>query len=95
MIVGICKFRLHIAGSHSLKEKRHVLRKLKDNIRNKFPVSIAEVDEHDYWQSAVIGLSIVGKDKKFVDSEINKVLNAVKQMYLAEIVDEEVEIISF
>ena len=95
MVVGICKLKFFLAGSHSLKEKRHVLRKLKDNIRNKFPVSIAEVDDHDLWQSAVLGASIVGKDKIFVDSEITKLINTIRDMNLMELVDEDVEIISF
>ena len=53
--VGIARVTLFLGESHSLKEKRMVLRQVKDLVRNKFNVSIAEVSENDRWQRAVLG----------------------------------------
>ena len=61
MTVAIARVTLFLGESHSLKEKRMVLRKVKDLVRNKFNVSIAEVSENDRWQRAVLGLTLVGQ----------------------------------
>ena len=59
MVIGVCTVELHIPGCHSLKEKRGVLKSLLARIRREFNVSAAEVDLHDVWQSATVGLAIV------------------------------------
>jgi uncharacterized protein YlxP (DUF503 family) len=56
MVVGLCTIELHLPGSQSLKAKRQVLLSLKDRLREKFNVSVAEVAEHDRWQKAVLGI---------------------------------------
>ena len=60
MIVGTLKLRLYLRDCHSLKEKRRVLRSLKDNLHNKFNVATAETAEMDVWQTAEIGVASVG-----------------------------------
>src|SRR5258708_5617318 len=59
MTVGIARVTIFVAGSHSLKEKRMVVRRVKDLVRQKFNVAVAEVGENDVWQRAVIGLARV------------------------------------
>jgi len=71
--VGILQIYFHVSNSMSLKEKRVVLRQIKDNVKQKFNVSIAEVDNHDKWQAATIGISCVSHDKKHIDSTLNKI----------------------
>ena len=78
MTVGIARITLFIAGSHSLKEKRMVVRRVKDLVRQKFNVSIAEVAEHDIWQRAVLGLSVVGSDRSFVETALEEVIGFVR-----------------
>ena len=59
MVVGLITWELHLDGCRSLKEKRHVLKSLKDRLHNRFNVSVAEVEHHDLWQRATIAVSAV------------------------------------
>ena len=78
MTIGIARVTLFVAGSHSLKEKRAVIRRLKDHVTQKFNVSIAEVDAHDNWNRAVLGLTLVGSDRRFAESAVDEVLRFVR-----------------
>ena len=78
MVVGTCRVVLHIPDSGSLKAKRFVLRRLKDRVRNKFNVSIAEVDDHDLWQKATIAVAVVSRDGRFADKVISNVLRMIE-----------------
>ena len=78
MVVGVCRVTLMVPESHSLKEKRMVLRRVKDLVRQKFNVSIAEVGENDVWQRAVLGLSLVGNERRFVESQLDEVLAFIR-----------------
>ncbi|HZU14162.1 MAG TPA: DUF503 domain-containing protein [Chloroflexota bacterium] len=70
MVIGAAIVVFHIPDAHSLKEKRHVVRSLTDRVRNRFAVSIAEVDAQDQWQRAVIGLACVSNDSRHADSVV-------------------------
>jgi uncharacterized protein len=59
MLVALCRFDLRIPGCTSLKEKRHVVKTLTASVRNKFNVSVAEVDHHDLWQRTAIAVAAV------------------------------------
>jgi uncharacterized protein YlxP (DUF503 family) len=61
--VGVLTLELQIEGSHSLKEKRHVVKSLKDRLRVKFNVSVAEIDHQDSWQRSVIAVVAVSPDR--------------------------------
>jgi uncharacterized protein YlxP (DUF503 family) len=78
MTVGIARLTLFIPDSHSLKEKRMVLRRVKDRTRQKFNVAIAEVEDNDVWQRGVLGLALVGNDGRFVDSALDEVVRFVR-----------------
>ncbi|HET6146247.1 MAG TPA: DUF503 domain-containing protein [Polyangia bacterium] len=78
MTVGIARLALFIGGSHSLKDKRMVLRRIKDLVRQKFNVSIAEVTENDLWQRAVLGVAVVANDRRFVESALDEVVEFVR-----------------
>jgi uncharacterized protein YlxP (DUF503 family) len=93
MTVAIARITIFVAGSHSLKGKRSVVRRLKDLVRQKFNVSIAEVGSHDLWQRAVIGLSLVGNERRFVESALDEVLAFIRAK--AEVMGEERELQSF
>lgn len=78
MTVGIARLVLFISGSHSLKEKRMVLRKLQDRTRDKFGVAVAEVGENDVWQRAQLGLAVVGKDRVPTEAFLDQVLRFIE-----------------
>ena len=68
MVVGVHRLEIYLPENHSLKGKRSVLRSIKSRVRDKFNVSIAESDDHDLWQRAVLGVSQVGADQPHVDA---------------------------
>lgn len=77
MVVGTCRVSLHIPDSGSLKAKRLVLRRLKQRVRNKFNVSIAEVDDFDLWQRATIAVAVVSRDGHFANQVISNVVGMI------------------
>jgi len=91
--VGVLKIDFHVSGSKSLKEKRFALRRIKDRVKSRFNVSIAEIDNHDKWQAATLGASCVSNDKKHIDSVLNKVKNFIERDKDIVIVDYQIEII--
>jgi len=94
MVIGVCKLDLRIPENHSLKEKRHVLRKLIDRVRTRFNVAISEVGDNDLWQRAQMGFCTVGNDRRHINSSLDKVIYFIEQMNLVEMVRTEIEIIS-
>lgn len=61
-VIGVLTLELRLANSHSLKDKRHVVKGLKERLRNKFNVSVAEIDYLDLWQRAAIAAVTVSAD---------------------------------
>ena len=71
--IGVLTLDLHIEHSHSLKDKRQVVRSLKDRLRGKFNVATAELDYHDNWQRAVIGVVTLAGDRGRVQEVLQRV----------------------
>jgi uncharacterized protein YlxP (DUF503 family) len=87
MIVGSCEIDLHIPESTSLKEKRRALRPILDRVRKRYNVSIVEVDCHDLWQRARLGVAVVGDSVKSVDSVLNKIIQMISLVDDVEMID--------
>lgn len=87
MVVGTCTISLHIPESGSLKSKRWVLRRIKDRVRNKFNVSIAEIDDFDLWQRSTLGVAVVSKDGRFASQVISKVIDLIESDGNAHVLD--------
>ncbi len=92
MHVGILRVEIFIPESNSLKTKRRILRTLKDRIRNKFNVSVGEVDALDKWQRSVIGLACISRDKKHIDAVLNKTAELIDTYHSIELISREMEI---
>ena len=60
--IGVLTLEIRVENSHSLKDKRHVVKSLKDRLRHKFNVSVAEIDYQDLWQRALIAAVTVASD---------------------------------
>jgi uncharacterized protein len=95
MVVGVLRLTLYLPENHSLKGKRQVLRSIKDRVRGKFNVSIAESAYHDIWQRAELGICQVGSDRAFVDSALREVVNFIDSLALAPLGGEELEILNY
>ena len=78
MIIGVIRFGLHFPGAGSLKDKRRILVSLKDRVKNKFNVSIAELEDNELWQKSVIGVAIIANDKTYANSVLSKVTNLIE-----------------
>ena len=98
MNVGVCRLTLLIPAAHSLKERRMVLRRIKDRVANKFNVAIAEVSEGEYkdsWQSAQLGFAVVSNDKGFTQAMVQNVLDYVDSLGMAKLVDDEQDFVDY
>ena len=73
MVVGVIAWELEVFGCQSLKEKRSVVRSLKERLRNRFNVSVAETGANDLWQRAEITACVVSTDRRQADSVLESV----------------------
>ncbi len=92
MTVGTMIVKLMIREARSLKDKRRVLKSLKDQIRNRHNVSVAEVGAQDSHQQAILGVAMVGTDGRYVDGGLAKIVDFIRAFRVAELIDYEVEI---
>ena len=74
MPVGLLTLELHIQHAQSLKDKRQVLRSLKDRLRAKFNVAVAELEYHDTWQRSVLGIVTISNEEHHVEESLQQVL---------------------
>ncbi len=79
MIVGIFTFELYLPHSHSLKEKRKIINMIRDRIKSKFNVSIAEVDFFDLWQRTMFGVAIINNEKKIIDNTFSNIIDTIEE----------------
>lgn len=93
--VGACVVTLHLPASHSLKDKRQVIRSLSDRLRRTFNVAVAEVEEQDQWQTAVLGLAVVSNEAGHAERQLERILEAIEETRLdAELVDRHIDVMS-
>ncbi len=94
MVVGTVKLELHIAQNRSLKGKRGVVKKVIERTRSRFNVTMAEVDKQDVHSRAVLGFAVVGSDNRYVNGAVDKILDFIEGLAVAEVLSENIEIIS-
>lgn len=93
MFVCVARLTLDVPDSGSLKAKRQVLRRITDRVKARFNASVAEVDDNDLWQRAVLGLAVIGNDSRFVQEQIDKIIQFVDDLYVAPVSARETEVI--
>jgi uncharacterized protein YlxP (DUF503 family) len=87
VIVGLATFELHLNGCRSLKDKRRILKSLKDRLGNGFNVSVAETDYHDRWQRAELACCVVSSDQRHAASTLSAVAKFIDRAGLVRIID--------
>ncbi|AKG53679.1 YlxP-like protein [Dehalogenimonas sp. WBC-2] len=92
MNVGILQMNLRLPESHSLKEKRQVVKSLTAQLHNRYNVSAAEVADNDLWQLAGIAVACLSNDKTHTNEVLNKA-RAFAATYDLEVVEADIEII--
>jgi len=88
MVIGACRVTLHLPGSHSLKDKRQVVRSLLARLRNHFDLAVAEVDTQDRWQIATLGLVCVSNSASVVDQVLTQAQEYIENVRLDVMVTE-------
>ena len=93
MIIGTLRVRLIVRHAKSLKDKRQVVLSIKDKLHNSFNVSVAEIEEQDARNMAVLGIAMVSNETHHLKIALGKVLEALKIHPIAEFVDHEMEVV--
>ncbi|MBI1796758.1 MAG: DUF503 domain-containing protein [Candidatus Eisenbacteria bacterium] len=87
MFVGIVRIELHLPAARSLKDKRSVVKSLKERIRQRVQASVAEVDHQDLWQRAALGVAVVSGEKRQIDEKLQAVRSLVLSTHEAELLE--------
>ena len=93
MVIGLLTLDLHFPGARSLKDKRQALRSLEQRIRNRFNVSIAEVEHQDLWQRSRLAVVSVNTDHGHLESTLQAVAGAAGTARDILLVDSQTEIL--
>jgi uncharacterized protein YlxP (DUF503 family) len=79
MIIGVMTTNLHLQGIGSLKEKRSIVKSVIGRLQSRFNISISEVDHNDSKTVATLGISVVGNDSSFIDSQLEAVATFMRR----------------
>jgi uncharacterized protein YlxP (DUF503 family) len=93
MPVGLLTLELHIPDAQSLKDKRQVIRSLKDKLRREFNVAVAELDHHDLWQRSVVGVVTLSNEERHVQESLQKVLDEADRILGSLLIGQKFEIV--
>ena len=93
MSVGLLILELQIPDARSLKDKRQILRGLKDRLRRKFNIAVAELDFHDVWQASTIGVVTLSNAEQHVEESLQHVLKEAQRILGPVLVDHSVDIL--
>ena len=95
MNAGICRIKLHLSDSRSLKDKRRIVKSVTSRLRSQYNVSVAEVEDQDLWQLVTLGVACVSNHNQHVDEILSKVTGFITNNYPElEIIDQQTEILS-
>ena len=95
MYVGVAQLTLLIGDSHSLKDKRMVLRRIKDRVREKLSVTVSEVGDHDTWNRAELGCAVASADRGKALELIDEVVRVAMSAGGAQIAGIAKDVITF
>lgn len=92
-MIGYCRLTLYLPTVGSLKGKRSVIKGPCSRARQKFNVSVSEIDANDTWQKAVIGVAVVANESSFANSVISNVVNLFDADHQVEVIDCAIEML--
>lgn len=93
MTIGLLQLDLLVPGAHSLKDKRRVIKSLKDQMHNRYNCSVAEVDYQDLWGRARLAVCVVSSDSRHVDSQLNEIVRFASTRPGAELADYRIQML--
>jgi uncharacterized protein YlxP (DUF503 family) len=91
--VAVGLVEIHLPDVGSLKGKRHALKGLKERVRARYEVSVAEVDHHDLWQRATLALACVSNDARHANEVVSKAMDFIEEHVEGRVIDTSVEIL--
>jgi len=92
MPIGLLTLEIHIPDAQSLKDKRQVIRSLKDRLRAHFNVAVAEMDFQDVWQRAVVGVVTISNDPHHLEQSLQAILAASESVLGRDLASSEIEV---
>ncbi len=92
-VIGLLTIELHFPLSRSLKEKRMVVKAIKDRLRGRFNVAVAETGYQELWQRSVVSAVTVGTEQRGLEGLLDSMARDVENRFASELVDVEIEII--
>jgi len=92
--IGVLTLELRLENSHSLKEKRHVVKSLRDRLHNKFNVSVAEIDCQDLWQRATLAIVGIASARVPLEQTFSSIEGELQRRVPGEILSCDVEYLS-
>lgn len=92
MSIGLLTLEVHLPEAHSLKDKRQVLRSLKDRLRGKFNVAVAELEHQDLWQRFTVGIVTLADQPGFVEHALQNVLEESERHLGRDLVEHHIEL---
>jgi len=95
MIIAAARLDLFLPETHSLKEKRQILRRIMGRTSEKFGVHVAEVDFQDLWQRAALGFAVVGSNGGVLSLLLDQMIESIEALDLARITERRTELIEF
>lgn len=95
MFVCVARLTLDIPAAGSLKAKRQVLRRVTDRVKAKFNVAVAEVEDNELWNRAVVALAVVANERRHVGEMMEKIVHFIDDLYVAPVSSKELEIVPF
>ena len=95
MNVGVCRINFRLHENCSLKGKRQVVKSITGRVSSRFNVAVAEVEDHDLWQSITLGICCVSNSKRHSNEVLSRVVDFItRSRFEAEMLDYEIELIS-
>ena len=93
IVIALLTLDIHIPHAHSLKDKRMVVRRLKDRLRSKFNVSVSEVDHQDLWQRSQVSVVTVGPDETFLKKVLQEAAEEAERLAPECMIQSNIEIV--
>jgi len=93
MAVGILQIEIRLFSPHSLKEKRSILKPMKDYLRTKYNISVAEIGNHDTWQSSLLEIAVSSNDRSSLHGQLTKISDMLESRFPIVVTGEKLEIL--
>jgi uncharacterized protein YlxP (DUF503 family) len=93
MLLGTCTVNLYFPYSHSLKDKRSIIKGLKLRIRNNFNVSVSEINNYDLWKNTTLGIACIGNDKKYLSNVLDEAIKFIEKQNKLQLINFKIDVL--